>query len=79
MAQEQSIETILHMIREIWERDRAIEPSNKPAPAQHNADTPFCDRCGNEMSQLATLARIVDRPMLQVFKCNPCSRITAIH
>jgi len=78
MAQEQSMETILRIIREIWERDGAIEPSSKSAPAQHTADTLSCEQCGHEMSVLATLARIVDRPMLRIFKCTPCSRIAAI-
>jgi len=75
MAQEQSMETILRIIREIWERDGAIEPSSKSSPV---ADGPSCEQCGSEMSALATLARIVDRPMLRVFKCTPCSRIAAL-
>ena len=72
------METILRIIREAWESDGAVEPSNKSVPTQHAADAPSCEQCGNEMSALATLARIVDRPMLRVFNCTPCSRIAAI-
>ena len=73
------MEAILRTLREIWERDEgAIEPNNKPAAEEHTSDTPSCGQCGNQMSALATLARIVDRPMLHLFKCTPCSRITAI-
>ena len=70
--------SVLRTLRELYERNEKRMDQFQTNPTTHDAAlVRNCERCGHQMSLLATMAKIVDRPMLHVFRCLPCGRIAS--
>jgi hypothetical protein len=50
-----------------------------PSDYDNGPHAPVCETCRREMTLLATLPRMGNRPCVRVYKCLPCGRIEPVY